>query len=88
MLTSNELRCHITEKDKQTKYERGKFLYKFIPFDTTLPESWVNYCVTRGYPRDTIVSNFVWGYPEGNYMGQPLPLTLQACNIMESLEKG
>ena len=57
--------------------ELAAALYPDIPFDTALPQPWVSECINRhGFdPR----GQFVWGYPAGNCIGQPMPLTKEAA---------
>jgi hypothetical protein len=59
-----------------TKGELAALVYPNTTFDTALPQQWVNRCMDLGFdPRPC----FVWGYPAGTVMGQPLPLTAEAA---------
>jgi hypothetical protein len=59
-----------------SKGELAAEIYPHITYDTALPQDWVNKCQSLGFdPRP----HFVWGYPPGSVMGQPLPLTKEGA---------
>ena len=46
-----------------------------VPYDTALPQDWVNEVTSKGFdPRGQVV----WAYPQGTVWGLPMPLTVEA----------
>jgi len=58
-----------------TKDELARALYPGIPYDTALPQEWVDLMGTYDWdPRSSVV----WLYREGDIYGRPAPLTSDA----------
>lgn len=88
MLDVSSFRLHIEMQDRESKHDRAMKLYSNYTFDTALPQHWVMNFISRTiYTQDEIVSQFVWLYFQHDSMGQPAPLTLKACDMLEAFNK-
>lgn len=55
-----------------------------VPYDTALPQDWVNLTTARGFdPRGQVV----WAYPQGTVWGLPMPLTTEARTALLGLHE-
>lgn len=90
-LTASTFKAHIKMKESYTKQERAKFLYGFYTFDCSLPQHWVDYAGQALKCQDAdiidICPHFVWLYLGNDHFGQPAPLNLKGCEILERLEE-
>lgn len=58
------------------KTEAFEKIYPGMPYDTALPQDWLNQF--KGEDYHTILSGTCWGYPSGCIFGIPCPVTVQA----------
>ena len=63
-------------------------LYPGLTYDSALPLDWVRtiLALTGDSPADW-PTKCIWGYPEGSLLGTPLPLTIEAQELLDSLDK-
>lgn len=88
MLDAENFRLHIIMQDRESKVARANHLYGNYTFDTALPHDWVDSVVKKTiYTHEQVVSQFVWLYFNHNACGQPAPLTLEGCDILEAYNK-
>jgi len=87
-LYASQFKSHIKSKESQSKLERATFLYGNYTFDCALPQNWVDSTakLIPSVSQIEIVSGFVWLYLGKDNIGQPAPLTLTACDILQALE--
>ena len=58
-----------------TKGDLCQMVSPQVPYDTALPQGWVNHVTSQGFdPRGQVV----WAYPKGTIWGLPMPLTTEA----------
>lgn len=92
MYTSDNFKDHIEVKDSVTKGERAEFLYgATFGYDCALPHDWVVMMADNlNVDYHVITSNFVWGYSKSGryngFAGGPLPLNLDACDMLAAVE--
>jgi hypothetical protein len=70
---------------RESKEEAVKRLYCGITVDYALPYGWI--CNVEDKlninPRDVNIGGmFVWGYPKGNMLGEPLPVCEEGQRIL------
>jgi hypothetical protein len=66
-----------------TKSAAAKLLYPDTPYDTSLPQPWVDAC--RDEHNFDVRPCVVWGYGPGNALGAPLPLTSNADAFLKRI---
>jgi len=62
----------------------AKKRYEGIPFDSELPEHWVEACRERGFEP---LGHFVWLYDTDSFLGRPAPVSLEGDRIVGLLAK-
>ena len=86
MLSSTDFRHHLKVKSSISKNERAKQLYGPYTFDCALPVGWLDRASQiLDKPAWNISESFVWLYL-ANEDGQPAPLTLEACDWLETIQ--
>lgn len=55
-----------------------------IPFDTALPQMWLDYWAGSAYR--TVLAGTVWAYPIGHLEGMPFPVEEKAMRLIEVRE--
>jgi hypothetical protein len=68
-----------------SKGELAAQLYPDITYDCALPQSWVDGMYQRGF--DNVASLFVWGYPDNDSNGYPLPLCTEAMCMLAQVSR-
>lgn len=61
-----------------TKADAATLLYPNVPFDTALPQRWVD--ATLAETGFDVRPHFVWAYPPNSCLGEPYPLTQAGHN--------
>lgn len=83
--TPEELRVHIETKLSFTLKERAERIYGDMTFDYALPKRWLcHFAETVGVEKWKASKQFVWIYPEGSIAGEPGPLSVEACSMLET----
>jgi len=86
-LTASNFKAHVVMKDNQSKGDRAKFLYGSYTFDCSLPNNWVQETSNKlNIPIYDVTCNFIWLYLGNDSNGQPAPLNLKGCDMLERLE--
>jgi len=89
--TPEDFRMNLEVKNNISKKQLAERIYGGITYDTALPQQWITWAsklsVLAGDYKDMefFCQHFVWLYPHGNVMGQPAPLTLEACDVLEQI---
>ena len=70
---------------RENKDQIAERMYPGVTFDVALPQPWVDMMQELIYPKVEVPPHFVWGYPEGNMGGIPLPISTEGAGMMYQL---
>lgn len=70
----------------RSKAELAEQMYPGLTYDCSLPQWWVDDVQGLGFCEHP-AGIFVWGYAEGDTMGAPWPLTVEAVQVLTKIAR-